>query len=95
MRSDPAASFVRNGEYGFARVRNDPKAAMFTSEVVIYGTRGLKLNRLTEGFYVHYGFAFQKGSEFRTMFDHHINKMVEAGVWQIIEKVRTMTRTYN
>ncbi len=91
MDGNPDA-FVTNDTAGFQRLMQEDKILLYWSVLAAMGMKGVVALDTTDKIPSSLGFALQKNSELTGLFDYHLQKMFENGVW---ERILHVKRTFS
>ena len=79
MKEDPSALYVSELEM-IPVILEEPKTLMWSPGLVAAGDERLKALNILDSVQLPGAYAYQKGSEFRRMFDYHLLRIKESGI---------------
>ena len=91
MISNDLVQYGKNLKSIIETIKEDEDRLVFVSETYIKDRRILEVLSLEDALTHHVAFGFQKDSEFRQLFDHHLFKMEQSG---LLDKIKTKPKPH-
>ena len=82
MRGDPSTTNFYTPDEVIDMTLSEPKTLMWDTSFYVVADKRMRALNIIDSSISHAPFAFQKGSEFQSLFDYHLMKMKQSGIFE-------------